>query len=358
MSRRPPSTLQLTLPLLRWLQADPQWLRLPLAWRAGAAWRAAWGSVNARLSTATAAERSAPLPDPLLIVGPWRSGTTVMHELLVAASGGIAPQTWQCMNAAAFQLGRPPRAGVALARPMDGLEIRADSPQEDEFALLTLGVPSAYRAFLMPHRLDELGDTLDPDFWLAHPQWLPVWEGFLRGVMRNIENTRRPLILKSPNHTFRLPAILRRFPDAKVVWMARPAAEVFHSNRRMWRAMFELHGLTAPADPAALDRFLARALDALAQVLEACVEPLPPGRCVVVRHDALRAQPLTTVRASWLRLAAGQGTDEDALDRAVGRTGQGRVEVYSRVDLPPDVAVAARRLDRAQQAALAGHGLD
>jgi hypothetical protein len=352
----PRHTLQLTRPLLHWLAADPLWQQLPLAWRAGAAWRATWGSVNTHLSATAHPRDTAPLPDPLLIVGPWRSGTTVMHELLVAATGAVTPQTWQCMNAAAFQLGRAPRAGVALARPMDGLEIRADSPQEDEFALLTLGVPSAYRAFLMPHRLEELADTLDPHWWQVHTEWLAVWEGLLRGVMHHAGSARLPLILKSPNHTFRLPAIMARFPAARVVWMARPAMEVFLSNRKMWHAMFAAHGLTSSIDEAALDGFLALALRRAAQVLEWCTTELPLERCVVVQHAALRARPEAATRALW-QLLAGQAVDEAALQRAATLTARGRVEAYAPMDLIAELAAAVSELDRVQQAALARHGV-
>ena len=246
-------------PLLAWLRAHPSWRALPLALRSRIAWQAQWGSLNARLAAASA-PAAVPLRDPLLIAGPWRSGTTVMHELLTAATGWPTPRTWQCMNACAFQLGRPASGNAVLARPMDGLAIRADSPQEDEFALLTLGVDSAYRAFWMPQRLDELTYTLDPDWWLAHPRWLESWEAFLQGVLRAEAGDRgdRRLILKSPNHTYRLRAIRARYPSVQVVWMARRATDVFLSNRKMWRSMFAAHALpNARIDDAALDAFLA-----------------------------------------------------------------------------------------------------
>ncbi|MDP2006317.1 MAG: sulfotransferase [Rubrivivax sp.] len=354
MNAWPPHTLQLTRPLLRWLAADPQWRQLPLAWRTGATWRAAWGSLNtqlsARLSTAALGEGVALPPDPLLIVGPWRSGTTVMHELLVAATGGTTPQTWQCMNAAAFQLGGAPRTGVALARPMDGLEIRADSPQEDEFALLTLGVPSAYRAFLMPHRLDELADTLDPAFWLARPEWLLAWETFLRGVWRSTPSARAPLILKSPNHSFRLPSILERFPAARVLWMARPAADVFHSNRKMWQAMFATHGLTALGDAAALDRFLAIALQRAAELLRWCQRTLPPRQFSMAAQAKLRTDPEATTRAV---LAALDLRADGQLEDTLARIRKGRVEQHGGATLPPCAEAACATLDEAQALALA-----
>ena len=343
--------LALSRPLLQWLRQDPAWPRLPATLRARLAWQAGWGSLNARLSQALergAADRPA-LQDPVLIVGPWRSGTTVMHELLCAATGYATPQTWQCMNACAFQLGAPRAATAALARPMDGLQIRHDSPQEDEFALLTLGVASAYRAFWMPQRIDQLHETLSPAYWLAEPHWLPLWEAFLRGVLRSHgAAVRQPLILKSPNHTFRLPAILRRFPAARVVWMARSAGDVLASNRKMWRAMFDAHGL-APPDDVALEAFLSAALSSAAQVLEWCGEHVPPAQWCLVRHEALLAAPHETVRAVCRHLAGGLAVNDAALERAVAGTAKGRVERYDTVtNVDPVTENAVQQLDAAQ----------
>lgn len=348
-------TLTLSRLLLNWLREDPAWRKLPIALRAQIQWQAGWGSVNTRLCSALAHGAADPvlLQDPLLIVGPWRSSTTVMHELLVAASGCATPLTWQCMNACAFQLGSPRAATASLARPMDGLEIRNDSPQEDEFALLTLGVPSAYRAFWLPQRIAELQHTLDLDYWVDNPDWLPVWESFLRGVLRSAGTAaRQPLILKSPNHSFRLPAILRRFPRARVVWMARSATDVLASNRKMWRAMFERHGLT-PIDAAALDAFLAAALDACAHSLAWCEEHLPPAQWAVVDHASLVAAPQPSLRALCRHLLRDLPFDEAALALAVARTARGRIERYADASHEhADATAAVQRLDAAQARAI------
>ena len=109
-----PITLALTPPLLAWLRQDPSWSSLPWAWRAAQRWRAAWSGLNARQSEALA-NPAIPLQDPVFIVGPWRSGTTVMHELLTAATGCATPLTWQCMNAPAFRLASRPPNHVAIA---------------------------------------------------------------------------------------------------------------------------------------------------------------------------------------------------------------------------------------------------
>ena len=322
--------------LLKWLRAGAGWPSLALSTRAQLRWRSAWATLNRRLSEARVADAPALAP-PLFIVGPWRSGTTVMHELLTAATGWPTPLTWQCMNATAFQLLPAPPARSGVARPMDGLEISAMSPQEDEFALLTLGVDSAYRGFLSPERLPELLHTLDPGFWSTHEaEWLPRFERFLAGVLTSSGQSGRRLILKSPNHSFRLPALLKRFPEAQVVWMVRDAATVFHSNRKMWHAMFAEHRLTTGAADG-LDAFLGAALQGSASVLQNLSAAVPPERWIAVEQTRLAETPRQVV-ADVMRQLNLEAGPTAALDAALARTRHGRIERYEQP--MPDVAAA------------------
>lgn len=332
--------------LLAWLRAGPLWRTLGLATRAQLRWRSTWATINRRLSEARAAD-APPLAPPLFIAGPWRSGTTVMHELLTAATGWPTPLTWQCMNATAFQLLPAPPASSGVARPMDGLEISALSPQEDEFALLTLGVDSAYRGFLMPERLGQLLHTLDPAYWDAHEDaWRPRFESFMAGALASLGRPGERLILKSPNHSFRLPALLRRFPEAQVVWMVRDAATVFHSNRKMWQAMFAEHSLTGRAADG-LDEFLGAALQSCAQVLKRLRAELPAHRWIAVEQPALASDPRASVARVMAQLGL-QAAPPASLDAALARTRQGRIERYD-LPLPACAAAGVAALDAAQR---------
>lgn len=341
-------SLTLSRPLLAWLREDPQWRQLDWRIRAALAWKAGLGSLNTRLSEAQP-KASGELA-PLLILGPWRSGTTVMHELLTAATGWPTPLTWQCMDACAFRLGGAPRQQVSIARPMDGLALGAMSPQEDEFALLSLGQPSAYRAFWMPHRILELLPTLDPQYWLANDGWLAPWESFLQAVRGPQSQPHGGLILKSPNHSFRARALLRRFPRSKIVWMLRDPTAVFHSNRKMWRQMFATHGLSS-AVPDHLDRFLARALDTCAAELDWLRSTLPAGQFSVCAQEALQAEAASEVQRVLAELGlAGLGR-EQLLQEAITRSSSGRVETYAE-PLPEVALPAIAALEAAQQRAI------
>lgn len=341
-------TLAITRPLLDWLRQDPTWRQQSWSLRTLLGWRAGLGSLNATLSQqADAGARRAPDTSQLVfIAGPWRSGSTALHELLHAALACATPQTWQCMDPCTFRLQRAPRTGVTAPRPMDGLLVGPNSPQEDEFALLGLGVDSAYRAFWMPHRFDELQHTLDPQHWLdtsATTGWMAQWQSFTAAVL----GPHGHLLLKSPNHSFRLPAFLQHYPDAKVVWMLRDGEAVFASNRKMWSQMAAQHGLT-PLDPLARDRFIAAALHRCAELLDQLA--LPAHQLAFCWQPRLQAEPTATVNALLQQLHLPAVVDRTAWQAALRRVAQGRIEHYAPLsDLSPAGRLAIEHFNAAQQ---------
>ena len=219
----------------------------------------------------------------MFIVGLWRSGTTAMHELLVEATGWATPQTWQCFNPSTCFLSRRP-ADASITRPMDQGRIATRSPQEDEFALLLLGEPSLYRAFIDPRRLR----TCSEELWSSNEARLERWSDFLRGIALGAPGGR--LLLKSPSHTFRLSPLRTLFPRAKFIWIARHPGEVLASNLKMWRAMIDRYALWG-CPLGLLEGFSEDMLRACARVLTRCLDEMPPDGMFWVDFGELRADP-------------------------------------------------------------------
>jgi hypothetical protein len=126
---------------------------------------------------------------------------------------------------------------------MDEGRIGTFTPQEDEFAALLLGEASVYRAFLDPRRMAELTPLLRA--WrnpavAGSPPLSENWEVFLKAVCLRHPG---PLLLKSPNHSFRLPWLAQRFPKAQFIWLTRNREDVLASNMRMWTAMIDRYSL-------------------------------------------------------------------------------------------------------------------
>jgi len=290
-------------------------------------------------------QRLPPLPpmpaDPVFILGMWRSGTTLAHEMLAALDGAKAPESWECFRPSTLRLLAPPRPAPGASRPMDDVVVSASSPQEDEFALLLLGENSLYRGFLDPRRLPDLKALLAP---VDDDQWLPAFETFMRAVW-----ARRPgrLIIKSPNHLFRIVSIARRYPRAAFLVTLRQPAMVYWSNVRMWQTMTKLYGHW-PAPDGVIEDFVIAAMNAAVDHLNTLrklrEQGVPVATC---RFESLAADPVKTIGAVLPVL----GMDAGAAAIASLQLQAGVLMATPRTEatpLPRAVVEAGQRLEIAQ----------
>jgi hypothetical protein len=195
-------------------------------------------------------------PPPVFILGHWRCGTTLLHELLALHPAHSAPSNVQCLLPSHFLLTeRWARLLLARVLPeqrvMDPMRLGADSPQEDEFALCNLGLPSPYLWIAFPNGgYDRNWEALTglPDKCVL--RWKTSYLAFLKSVA-----LARPgrLVIKNPLHSFRIPILEELFPGARYIHITRHPAETFSSSMRMWRALRAHHGYQT-ADDAGLER--------------------------------------------------------------------------------------------------------
>jgi len=123
---------------------------------------------------------------PLFILGHWRSGTTLLHELLILDPRHAFPTTYQCLEPNHFILTERILTRVFNfllpgRRPMDNMAAGWDRPQEDEFALCMLGVPSPYLTIAFPNHGPQYLEYLDLEGSspCRREQWKKAFHGFL-----------------------------------------------------------------------------------------------------------------------------------------------------------------------------------
>ncbi len=191
---------------------------------------------------------------PVFVIGHWRSGTTFLHELLCLDPRHDYPSTYACMNPHHFlltqrQLMDPSGSHTSLKRPMDNMEINSTSPQEDEFALLSIGARSPYEALLFPSHLMRTRKYLDlhdvPE--KIRMRWSREFMRFMKQIMQGRD---RRLVIKSPTHTFRLDILSDMFPDARFIHIVRNPYTVFASTCNLWKKMFALYGFNRASEDA------------------------------------------------------------------------------------------------------------
>jgi len=246
--------------------------------------------------------------DPIFIIGHWRTGTTLLHELLTLDPNHTFPTTYQCFAANHFLLSErflKPWSGFALprSRPPDNMQINWDSPQEDEFALCNLGLPSPYAMIAFPNRPLRYRGYLDLDS--VTEQQRRRWKRALLRFIRQVYY-RRPgrMVLKSPPHTFHLPTLLELFPRARFVHLARHPAKVIPSTERLWKSLFTTHAYQKPTFEG-LDEFVLETFAQMHRRYHKTRDLVPPEQLIELRYEDLVADQSATVRMIYERFQLG-----------------------------------------------------
>lgn len=245
---------------------------------------------------------------PLFIIGHWRSGTTLLHELLTLDPHHTYPTTYECIVPNHFLLTewcytRLFRFLLPSQRPMDNMPVAWNRPQEDEFALCNLGLPSPYLTIAFPNRRPQYPEYFD--LVDVPPKALDRWKAcflrFLRQV--TIRNPKR-IILKSPTHTYRIKILLDLFPDARFVHIVRNPYVVFASTVHLWQSLYAHYGLQHPT----FDGLEQYVFDNFLHMYEKLEESRPlvaPSHFYELRYEDLVKDPIEQVRAIYEHLELG-----------------------------------------------------
>jgi hypothetical protein len=261
------------------------------------------------------------LDPPIFIIGHWRSGTTFLHELLARDPALAAPSTYECFNPRHFHLSA--RLFTRLdylipgTRPMDEMKMSWHNPQEDEFALLNMGLPSPYEELAFPNHRKRAAPFLSLDRLTPreHTRWRETFVTFLKSVtlyrMKQEGGAAPRLILKSPPHTGRLAVLSEMFPEAKFIHIVRNPAEVFPSSVRTWLSLFEAQGCQTPRAEAlpngapSIEDYVLSTFNELYRDFSEARSAIAPERFCELRYEELIEDPLTQLERIYDHLELG-----------------------------------------------------
>ena len=179
---------------------------------------------------------------------------------------------------------------LPATRPMDNMEFHWDSPQEDEWALCNLGLPSPYLTILFPNHPPQYSDYVD--LREVSDQDRRKWQNGLQWFLQclTLRDPRR-IVLKSPLHTCRVRAILEAFPDARFVHISRNPYAIFPSTIHTWRRLHKDHGAQRPRH-AGLEQHVLATLRRMYDCFEEDRALIDPARFCEVRFEDLIRNPV------------------------------------------------------------------
>jgi hypothetical protein len=245
-----------------------------------------------------------PIPlHPIFVIGHWRTGTTLLHELMILDERFAYPDTYACLDPNHTLLTeqfvkRYMQWVVPNRRPMDNMAVGFDRPQEDEFALCMLGQPTPYTDFAFPNRPPIYPGSLDLSG--LKPAQLKRWKREFRRFLQMLTfKNRKRLVLKSPPHTARIPVLLELFPDARFIHIVRDPYIVFTSTVNLWKSLGKKHGLQVPRNDAALREKVFWEFRVLYDRLEEAKPLVPAGRFHEMKYELLVKDPVAEMRRAF-----------------------------------------------------------
>ena len=245
---------------------------------------------------------------PIFIIGHWRSGTTLLHELLVLDQRHTYPDTYACFApshflASGFFLPRMLSILMPARRPMDNMAVGWRRPQEDEFAMCNMGMRSPYLTIAFPNREPQDPRYLDLDELSAEElaEWKEAFQRFLKCLTLK---TSKRIVLKSPPHTCRIKHLLDIFPKARFVHIVRDPSVVFPSTVNLWKRLFKDQGFQVPKYEGLEERVFST-FNLIYEVFERDRGLIPAGQFSEVRYEDLIRQPIAELRRIYGELELG-----------------------------------------------------
>ena len=245
---------------------------------------------------------------PIFVIGHWRTGTTLLHDLFSVDPNLDYPTTYECFFPHHFLLteGTLPRLMKILLpkkRPQDDVPVGFDRPQEEEFGMMMLDQGTPYNTHAWPRFGPVDSDYLD--FKGVSEKDRKKWADAYIWLYRRLylKHGEKRLVMKTPANAARLKLLTKLFPDAHYVYLARNPLHVFPSTVKLWRALYSTQGLHNPPrlDPW-LDDYV---LDMYARLTEAYEEDrhlIPENHLVELRYEDFVKDPVATMRDIYAKL--------------------------------------------------------
>ncbi len=261
---------------------------------------------------------------PLFILGHWRSGTTFVHNVLSCDKRFGFTSTYQTVFPSAVLFGQPflkavMRNVMPSKRLVDGLELRPDLPQEEEFALSGMTPYNYYNFWVYPQKMLEYARKYMFMQGMTAEERESFDEAFVKLVKLSMYNTGGERYLsKNPPHTGRVKELLELFPDAKFIYLMRNPYTVFESTRSFFSGTIEPLKFQDISQEE-LTSNIVEVYKEMYEKYQSDKELIPAGNLIELKFEDFETDPLEMTRKIYETLGLeGFAEAEEAMRAYVG----------------------------------------
>ncbi|MCA9084666.1 MAG: sulfotransferase [Planctomycetaceae bacterium] len=242
---------------------------------------------------------------PLFVLGYWRSGTTMLQNLLsrdpqfqhLALYRALFPWHFLLTERVVTRL---TAAFVPKARPMDNVSVSWDSPQEDDVALCIMSQVSPCMLLAHPNDFSYFWRSLDFDS--LPPKELKRWKDSLHLIVKKMTySCPKRIMMKSPFHTYHAPLLAEMFPGAKFIYIHRNPYDVFRSTVHLRHRMIDENTLGKNQFEGSEEEVI-RSYKFGFEVYERDRHLLPEGSLHEICYERLAEDPITELGKAYSAL--------------------------------------------------------
>lgn len=260
---------------------------------------------------------------PLFILGHWRNGTTYLFNLLsqdpaftyITLTQIMAPELFLPAGPILEKLFR--RLGPSQ-HYLSRQAFNPNVPSEEEFAIANLSPYSLYHFWSFPRQAQFFLNRY-VFFQDASPEEREAWKSCYRQLLQSLIFYRgnKPLLLKNPPNTGRIPILLEMFPEARFVFILRNPYKVYKSAHKFYRKILAITSLQDVTE-AEVDQMMFSFYRQLMQAYLQTRDLIPPENLVEVKLETLSAAPLPELHRIYTHLRlSGWATAEPHFQRFV-----------------------------------------
>jgi omega-hydroxy-beta-dihydromenaquinone-9 sulfotransferase len=247
------------------------------------------------------------VPDnPVIIIGHWRTGSTLLHQLMSLDPGFCSPTLFQTTLPDSFLFSRryykPVMSRIMpKQRPMDNVKSGFDEPQEDEYATFRLCGVSPLERLMFPEGKGYFLNVYNEEKRISEDDTKAWSEAFSLFCRKLYFGYRKRILLKNPFLSLRINEILSLYPDARFIHIYRNPLKVIPSTIHMWDTVGRQNCLNRNGVTPEIKE-VTQYFNKMIEVIREALSNMPKEKYIEIKYEDLVKDPLNGIQCIYEQL--------------------------------------------------------